>query len=146
MNNDPRRGGATLPELILVLALLGILAGMTVSVTSEARDRVAVSSARDRVAGLVVRAGALARLHRSAVAHITEGAVRIEAPAGTLRDVQPIERQFGVHMTVDGSAEGVRLEFDALGLGRLANRTIRFDRRSSQARLTLSSYGRPRRW
>lgn len=146
MRRPRRRAGATLPEIIVLMALLAVLCGMTVSTTARTRDGIAVRAARDAVAGEIGKVGALARLHGSARMTIALGALAIEAPAGTLRDSRAIGRRFGVDMSVDGAAGAVTLEFDALGLGRLVNRTIRFRRNDAEAGLTLSSYGRPRRW
>ena len=54
---------------------------------------------------------------------------------------------FGVTLAADQHAGGVIiLEFDGLGIGRVASRTFRIRRGATEARLTLSSYGRPRRW
>jgi type II secretory pathway pseudopilin PulG len=150
MNNATRRPGATLPELLLLLSLLAVLGGMSVSVSARARDRIAAHGARDVVASAIGRARALARMHGSARVHVdvASGALRIEAPVGSPRGGPTLLRDaFGVQVSVDGATSApVVLDFDALGLGRLANRTLRFRRNDAEARLTLSSYGRPRRW
>jgi Tfp pilus assembly protein FimT len=146
MCNASGRSGATLPELIVVLGLLAILGGMTFTASADVRNGVAVRAARDAAAGEIARARALATLHGSARLLLDPGSTDLvlEAPAGSPAAVTPLES--GVTVTVDGRSEPVWLEFDALGLGRLANRTIRFGRGSAEARLTLSSYGRARRW
>lgn len=146
MNLPTRRDGATLPELLILLALLSILMGMSISVSTGVRDGIAVRSARDEAAAWVARAAALARLHGSARLWVHEGTLRIEAPAGVPGAVYSIGEVYGVDTAVDGAGGAVALEFDALGLGRLANRTIRFRRNDAEAGITLSSYGRPRRW
>lgn len=140
--------GATLPELLILLSLTTVLGGMTVSVSSGVRDALAVRAARDAAAVEFARARALAQLNGSARLHIdaASGVIRIETPVGAAADTlaaAPITAQFRVSIEVDGSD---RFEFDALGLGRLASRTIRFRRNTAEARLTLSTYGRPRRW
>jgi type II secretory pathway pseudopilin PulG len=145
-----RRPGTSLLELLLLLSLLAILGGMSVSVTARARDRISAHAARDAVASAISRAKTLARLHGSSRVQldIVTGTLRIEAPAGTADGrAIPLSAEFGVQISVDGASSApVALEFDALGLGRLANRTLRFRRNDAEARLTLSSYGRPRRW
>jgi len=150
MNNGARRAGATLPELLLLLSLLAVLGGMGVSASAGALDRVSVRGARDAVATTVGRARTLARLHGSARIQIdaATGTLRLESPIGSTSPVaNPIGDAFGVEISIDGGVTSpVTLDFDALGLGRLANRTLRFRRNGAEARLTLSSYGRPRRW
>ena len=150
MNDAARRSGTTLPELLLLLSLLAIVGGMSVSVTARARDRIAAHAARDAVASAIGRARTLARTHGSARVQLDlgPGTLRVEAPAGNAeRPPTPLRAEFGVQITADGAgSEVVTLDFDALGLGRLANRTLRFRRNEAEARLTLSSYGRPRRW
>lgn len=139
-------GGATLPELLILLSLVAILASMSLSVAGHARDGVAVRAARDAVAAELARARALARLHGAARVRFHSGTMRVEAPRDSMRIERSIGGAFGVEVAADGAAGELVLEFDALGLGRLVNRTIRFRRNDAEARLTLSSYGRPRRW
>ena len=144
MSAHARRSGSTLPELLVLLGLLAILAGMTVTASARTRDGLAVRSARDAVAAEIAKARALAVLHGSA-------RVRVEPP-----DHVTVEAPIGVHVAslslaalrVSADAEGasVALDFDGLGLGRLANRTLRFTRGEAAAGLTLSSYGRARKW
>jgi Tfp pilus assembly protein FimT len=57
VNDSFRRRGATLDELLLLLSLLAILSGMTVSVSTRARDRIAAHAARDAVASAAGTSG-----------------------------------------------------------------------------------------
>lgn len=147
MPNASRRAGTTLPELIVVTGLLSILGAMTFSASAGVRDSVAVRAARDMVAGQIAGARAHAVLLGSARLHVdaTRGVLTLEAPVGTHRGTQSLGA-LDVAVSVDGAGAEVSLDFDALGLGRLANRTLRFRRRTAEARLTLSSFGRARRW
>jgi hypothetical protein len=78
---------------------------------------------------------------------LAHASARIEAPVGLIRETLHLGAGFGVQLVIDhATTSTVRLDFDALGLGRLANRTFRVRRGRHEARLTLSSYGRPRRW
>ncbi len=145
MSNDHAMPGTTLVELTVLLALLTILAGMTVSATATTRDGAAVRVARDAVGASIGRARSLARLHGSARVVLEPDRVLVESPADSVRERLELQR-FGSRLTVDGASGLVVLEFDRLGLGRLANRTIRLQRNRAEARLTLSAYGRVRRW
>ncbi|MCI0432392.1 MAG: hypothetical protein L0271_01905 [Gemmatimonadetes bacterium] len=149
MGMDSRRRGATLVDLIVSLAIAGILLTIAAPRLGSARDGRAAVAARDVTAGLVAEARTLAVALGSAVVVVDPGAssVALEAPAGTrIGAAHALGEAFGVTLAVDHSAGTVRLDFDALGMGRLANRTLRFRRGAEEARLSLSSYGRPRRW
>lgn len=150
MNASTSRAGATLAELILSLSILACAAGIALPRLVNARDEYAVRAARDAAAALVDRTRLLAQVRGSARLRIDPGAgeIRVEAPIGTpARDGLLTEPDWGAALSVAGSGSGaVLLDFDGRGLGRLANRTLRFRRGDSEARLTLSSYGRARRW
>jgi len=149
METAARRRGATLTDLIATLGIAGILLGMAVPRLSAARDGRAAAAARDAAAALIARARTLAVAQGTAAVIIDPAiaVVTVEAPAGSpAGDPLRLGDAFGVTLSVDQSAASVRLDFDALGTGRLVNRTIRFRRGQAEARLSLSSYGRPRRW
>jgi hypothetical protein len=144
------RSGVTLIELLLLVLVFGVLAGLTLPVTLRARESAAARSARDATASVIARARLLALARGSArvITDIGSAKVRLESPIGLLAE-PPLElgATLGVNIAVDRAAgPDVMIDFDALGLGRLANRTFRFRRGAAEARLTLSSYGRPRRW
>lgn len=146
MKRGYRRPGATLPELVALLGLTSILLAMAGPAFGTARDRWAARAARDHTAALISHTRNLATLHGSATLRIdtVDVTVRIEAPTGqNWGSVEPIGARYGVRIRGAGSGS---LEFDALGLGRLANRTLEFHRGGAATRLTVSSYGRPRRW
>jgi hypothetical protein len=57
-----------------------------------------------------------------------------------------LEEDLGVHVLLSGNRSAVEIAFDALGLGRIASQTLRFRLESQEAGLTVSSFGRVRRW
>ena len=151
MNAQYLKSGTTLAELILVLALLAAAAGVASPRLVHARDEYAVRSARDATAALVDRARTLAQLRGSARLRIDPAAaeIRVEAPIGNPAGSPLFLRSdWGADVSIAGrgSTAPLDLDFDGRGLGRLANRTLRFRRGGQEARLTLSSYGRVRRW
>lgn len=139
-----RPSGFTLLELLVVLALITVLAAMGFPATARARDGMAVVAARDAVAGEIARARALATLHGSARVRIESTGIAIEAPAAVPFAVRSLA-DLRVALSIDGAGHA-EIDFDALGLGRLANRTVRIARGEAVAGLTLSSYGRVRKW
>lgn len=141
--------GHTLPELLIVLAILGIVASMSAPRVVGAVDAFAVRGARDATAALIARARVLAVARGSAVLMVdgATSSLRLESPVGRL-DGAPVALSgpLRVDVETDGVVAVVALRFDGLGVGRFANHTMRFHRGRAEARLTLSSYGRPRRW
>ncbi|MGD8276574.1 MAG: hypothetical protein PVH00_01050 [Gemmatimonadota bacterium] len=150
MTSHRLRAGASLAELVLSLAILGCAAAIATPRLTGARDEYAVRAARDAAAALVDRARLLAQLRGSARLDVdpARSEIRVESPIGSPM-ATPLRSgaEWGAALTVAGGRPGtVSLDFDAHGLGRLANRTLRFRRGDREARLTLSTYGRVRRW
>lgn len=73
---------------------------------------------------------------------------RVETPDGGLAgEVVDLATQYGVRLEVPGDdVDEIALRFDARGIGRVVNRTFVFRRGRAEAGLTLSGYGRARRW
>jgi hypothetical protein len=144
---DRHRPGTTLTELAIALVLIGVLATLVLVPFGRLLDRLAVAGARDAVAARVAQARVLAPTHGSArvVVEPGSGAVRVEAPIGSPASAGVDLTAWGVAVAADGHA-AIELDFDGLGLGRMANRTLVFRRGAAEARLSLSIYGRPRRW
>lgn len=149
MNTRPTSPGTTLVEAIFALTLLGVLAGLFVPTLRAALDRVASAGARDALLVAVARARAvaIARGGATLVVDVSTARFWIDAVDGTRVD-PPVDlaAEYGVTLAVDGGGERLALRFDGLGLGQVANRTIRVRRGEAESRLTLSSYGRPRPW
>jgi len=147
MRNRP---GVSLFDLIITLAVLAVLGVMATPGLVRARDAYAVRASRDATAALIERARSLATSRGTArlVVDPATAELRLESPAGAqAHDPMAIGHLFGVRLTVDGRSSGsVALDFNAMGLGVVANRTLRFRRGREEAGLSLSIYGRPRRW
>jgi type II secretory pathway pseudopilin PulG len=146
---DPRPG-ITLIELLFALVLATALGGVAAPRFSAALDRVAVSAATDSFAAQVTRARALA---------LARGGARlmldVRCACSWLEDIDGrhaasevwFGSSYGVTLLVDGFRDTpVELSFDALGIGRLVNRTLRFRRGRIERRSTVSAYGRVRTW
>ena len=138
--------GFSLAELVVVLVLAALLAGALPIHLGGLRDRLAVRAAREASVGLVARARQRAILTGGAELRIQEDPPRLTVPggdAGTLR--LDLRAEHGVELEIPGPARRATVRFDALGIGRMASRTLRFHRRGAEASLTLSAYGRVRR-
>jgi type II secretory pathway pseudopilin PulG len=138
------RSGYSLLDLSVALTLTGIALGVLLPAARRQTDRVAVLTAREAVIGRIARARREARLQGGAALQIRrEGGLlwlESEAPA---RDTLRLERRFGVRM--ETSSPSAAIVFDALGIGRLANRSVTLVRGDARATLTVSAYGRVRR-
>ena len=137
-------------DLVIVLALLSVIASLAVPRLVSARNGYAARAARDAAAAWIERTRSLATSRGSArlIIDPATGELRIESPLGVAGPTPlAVTATFGVNLTVDGKTSGVvELDFNAMGLGALANRTLHFRRGSDEAKLTLSTYGRVRRW
>ena len=140
------RGGHTLLELALVLGLAGLLAGIAAVAVIRTRDELAVRRARDASAAMTAQARSVAIATGSAtlVVDLSAAVIRLdEAPAGAA----PIDlAALGVTVSSEPASDSVRIEFDGMGLGRVASRTLSFTRGRARAGIAISSYGRVRRW
>jgi len=143
------RPGVALPDLIITLAILAILAVIAAPRLQQASQAMAARAARDAAATEFERARvlALARGTARVIVDPASAELRVESPAG-IPAAPPLRLgAFATAVTVDGLASGTAsLDFNAIGLGVSANRTIRFRRGQQESRLSLSLYGRVRRW
>lgn len=138
--------GHTLLELLFVLLLTGLGAVSFAPVARRQRDRALVTGAREAVVGLLAEARLTAMESGGANVRITTVPARAEAFAGALAlRAAALDADFGVAVSLSGSAPEVELAYDALGLGRIASQTITFRRGSETAELVVSGYGRVRR-
>lgn len=136
------RSGMTLVELAFVLLLCAAGLGTGLAAARRIGDRAAVAGARELAAGMVVRARAEALASGGAVLRlrVTPPTLVIET-ADSVVALQRLD-DLGIQMTLGGGATEVRIAFDALGLGRVASRTLVFRRGESEARLVIAAYGR----
>ena len=143
------RAAVSLFDLIITLAVLSVIGVAAVPGWLRGRDAYAVRAARDATAGMVERARSLATARGSARLWVDPAMaeVTLEVAGAPASDPLGLGQTFGVQLTVDGRSAGrVALDFNAVGLGVVANRTLRFRRGREEAGLTLSIYGRARRW
>ena len=138
--------GHTLVELLFVLVLTGTTVASLAPTARRQRDRSLVLGAREAVVGLLAEARLAAMETGSAGVRITTSPAAAEVFVGTA----PLRRaalhaDYGVAVSLSGSAASVDVAFDALGLGRLASQTITFRRGAESAELVVSGYGRVRR-
>ncbi|HUF12911.1 MAG TPA: prepilin-type N-terminal cleavage/methylation domain-containing protein [Longimicrobiales bacterium] len=144
------RRGYSLIELIIVLALLALAIGLAYPGARAAADGWAVRAARDATASVLASTRAAAVAHRGAELLVVQATG--EVLTRTARSPRPLPRlsvttDWGVALSSPGFAgDTVSIRYDALGLGRVASRTLRFERGASSAGITVSAYGRIRRW
>lgn len=145
-----KRGGHTLLELIVVLALLAIAIGLVYPGARAAADAWAVRGARDATASVLANTRAAALAHRGADLLVVPAHGRVLVR--TARSGAPVPRlELAGDWDVTVSSPGFRgdtilVHYDAIGLGRVASRTLRFERGRAVAGLTIAAYGRVRRW
>lgn len=141
------RRGYTLVELSIVLALMALSAPFLLAAGHRMRDRAAVVSARERVAGLVAEARMAAMSWGGATVHLTtdDGAAWFEA-GGAVRRRLLLADDPGVAVVLPRGRTTSDLAYDALGIGRVASETLRFQRGEAESVLVVSGYGRVRRW
>jgi prepilin-type N-terminal cleavage/methylation domain-containing protein len=143
-----RPHGHTLVELLVAIAIAAMLLTLSVPPARRWHDGIVVRAARDEIAA------ALADTRVAAVA--AGGAALVLDPTGARFWVRPdgappgpptdLESRYGVRMNAGTGQDEVVLRYDGLGIGRIASRTIRIERGRAAAGLTVSAYGRYRRW
>lgn len=141
----PPRTGTSFLELIIVLALLAVLLGICAPATLAWRDGLAVRAARDDLAsGFAVARATAAASGGATLVLDTGAAVFWITAAGSEGPVTDLGARYGVRF--DGGGARAEFAYDALGIGRLTSRTLRLRRGTAEAGLTVSAYGRVRRW
>jgi prepilin-type N-terminal cleavage/methylation domain-containing protein len=142
----PRRGYTVL-EVLVTLSVLSVLLGIALPPLGHWRDRAAVRAARDELAAAFAwtRMAAAAGGGASLVLDPTAGTFRVRAGPGAGARTVDLGRRFGVTVEV-GAGAPVVFDYDALGIGRLASRTIVLHRKSASAGIVVSAYGRVRPW
>ena len=143
-----RRPAYTLIELACTLMLIAVLLGLAAPPLGRALAWTRVRAARDVVAAEAARARSLAVARGGAdlVLDLRHARAWLTAPDTVTPPVEVADQRV-VRLSADGAdGDTVRIAFDALGLGRVASRTLRFRAAAAEARLTLSSYGRVRLW
>ena len=137
------RHGFTLLEMVVVTSLAALVLAAGIPAARRSVDRMAVVGAREGLVGLIVRTRAEARARGGAalVVDSRAGIARIESAIGSV-DSLDLGAAFGVELEAGPADRPARLDFDALGIGRVASRTIGIRRGSTRAEIVVSSYGR----
>lgn len=137
--------GATLPELITVLVLLGLGAPVAFGHLRTQLDALAVRAAREEAVALFHRSRVAARVHGDARILIVEGeGVFLLDPEGNhVARVVPGDR--GVHLGIRGDRSRVEIRFGPLGFAAFAATTLELERGRRTAELVVSGHGRVRR-
>lgn len=140
------RMGASLFELLLALVILGTLFSIALPSVRSSMHVLAARAARESAFGMFARARSVAQQHGGAGIMIDAGADRmmIRTPSGAIVS-EAVFSERNVDLSMDG-ADTVLLRYDGYGLGRMMSRTITFAAREARAGLTVSSFGRVRRW
>jgi Tfp pilus assembly protein FimT len=137
----------TLTETCIALTLMGVLSTWAVPSARHGMNVVKVRGAREAVFGIATRARAVALAQGGAdlVVDANERTASVVNAAGTVIHTTSLA-SYGVEVIADGSSAHVIIHYDARGIGRMASRTLRFRRGNVEAGLTVSTYGRVRRW
>jgi prepilin-type N-terminal cleavage/methylation domain-containing protein len=139
----PMRNGVTLPELMLVLAVAGLLFGITVPGLSGAVDRVEVWSAANHVVAAHRRARMMA---------ITTGQVLVLTVNPDLLTIRPRGQPDAVwaeagpassRVKLEGRAQQFTFSPEGLTLG-LSNATLKLTRGAATRTIVISRLGRIR--
>jgi prepilin-type N-terminal cleavage/methylation domain-containing protein len=137
--------GFTLVELVCVLAVLGVLVGITVPRLVGGGDRWVVREAREEVVALVYRARMEARRRGEATLEVSEeGSVLVRTASGEVAG-RWSPAVPGLRIEIGGARREATLRFGPNGVGRLANATLILRRGREEAEIVISQYGRVRR-
>ena len=139
------RTGVTLPELLIALSLIGVLMAIALPSLRTGLDALAARSARETAFALFSRARVIALQSGGAQVELdaTHDVMTLRTASGALQHEQHFS---SADLIIEGRDASVVLRYDAHGLGRMMSRTLEFRVRNAVAGLTVSSFGRVRRW
>ena len=142
-----RRMGATLYELLITISVLGVLTTVAAPQIKTTLEVLALRAARESVFGLFTRARSLALQQGGASIELSAQGdrVTVRLPSCMIEEELLLAPQ-SVDLLPDASADPVILRYDAYGLGRMMSRTITLASGNARGGLTVSSFGRVRRW
>jgi Tfp pilus assembly protein FimT len=140
--------GHSLIELVYAFVILGALAVIAANPLLQARDQSAVRNAATVLVAEIARTRELAQLHGGARLSIdlANARVRVLGRDAALTEWQRLVSDAGVLVSAGSRRDSIQLEFDARGLGRLANASLEFQRGAARAGVVVSAYGRARQW
>ncbi len=148
MPHSSAKNGYTLAELLIGLALLSALLMIALPGVSRALDVFSVRAARETLLSAATRTRSLALSHGGAQLQLdVSGALIMSTRDSVVTERWNLRDLHGVALTIENSARtsGV-ISYDRLGVGRLANLTVRVSRGRAAGGVSFSAYGRPRPW
>lgn len=150
MRRTPPHAGFTLLELVIVLAVLGVLVALALPPLRRGLDAFAVRSARDVIVASIARARVAAVAHGGARLVVDPRAAEIRIERSDGRPIVPptdLARRYGVRFAAAGAeVDSIEVRFDALGIGRSLGASVGIRRGAAEAGLTIAAYGRVRKW
>lgn len=137
----------TLTETCLALTVVGILTTLAVPRARSGLDAIQVRAAREAAFGVLTRTRAVAMAQGGAdlVVDTNDKTATVLNTAGAVLHATNFS-PYDVAILADGSSARVTIRYDARGIGKMASRTLRFRRGTAESGLTISAYGRVRRW
>lgn len=140
------RKGTSLFELLITLSVVATLLSLITPRLSSGMNGLAVRAARESAFGLFSRARVVAVQEGGASIQVDalEDQITLRSASGEIVTEERF-RDGDVDLVIEG-ADSVTLRYDAHGLGRMMSRTIAFHAQQARAGLTVSSFGRVRRW
>jgi Tfp pilus assembly protein FimT len=137
------RSGASLLELATALALLAVGLSAALPPAAGLRDRLAVGAVRNEMLALLLRARAEAPARGGARLEIRVGDDEVRLFSGdSMVALHRFRRAQGVGVELGGGRDEADIVYDALGLGRVASRTVVIARGRMRDTIRISSYGR----
>ncbi|MEX2282868.1 MAG: prepilin-type N-terminal cleavage/methylation domain-containing protein [Gemmatimonadota bacterium] len=149
MPHSRRLHGYSLPELLIVVVVLSALLMIALPAVARARDVFSIRAARETILAAATRTRSLALNHGGAHLQIDapSGALSLSTGDSTIVADWSLRDLHGVTLTIEHSPRNTAvITYDRLGVGRLANLTLRISRGSAAGGVTFSAYGRPRAW
>jgi prepilin-type N-terminal cleavage/methylation domain-containing protein len=142
------RRGYTLLEILIVLMVTAILLSIAVPAGARWRDAAAARAARDELASRLCWTRIAAASHGGAtlVLDIQAARYRVDLGNGGFAHAGDLRRAHGVHLGMATARDSLVLRYDAVGIGRTTGGTLHVRRGAAVAGLTITPYGRFRRW
>ena len=137
--------GIGLVDLVITMAILGLLLGVSAPRMLGVADRLITAQAQEELVAVLYRARLEARRHGGAVVEARSGeGIMVRVPGGgEVAWWEPDDPR--THFQVGGARDVAELSFGPAGTGRFANATLQVRRGRVTREVVVSSYGRIRR-